>query len=113
MYSRIALLLASLLMSALPVHAAGEEDEVWIARYMSTATAPGLVRSAAQARVLEFTQLSHHVGQRARFVLTNGRERRGIIEGVRGGEVQLRAQFGGGFFLYSLSRGEIRDIRLD
>ena len=113
MCSRTAMLMASLLLFALPLHAAGEDDEAWIARYMASAGAPGLVRSAAQARVLEFAQLSNHVGQRARFVLTNGRERRGIIEGVRAGEVQLRAQFGGGFFLYSLSRGEIRDIRLD
>ncbi len=113
MHSPTALLLASLLMLALPAHAAGEDDEAWIARYMSSAAAPGLSRGSAQARTLEFAQLSGHVGRRARFVLADGRERRGIVEGVRGGEVQVRAQFGGGFFLYTLSRSEIRGIQLD
>lgn len=113
MYPRTALLLASLLMLALPVRAAGEDDEAWIAKYMSQAAAPGLSRSGAQARAVEFAQLSGLVGRRARFVLSDGRERRGIVEGLRGGQVQVRAQFGGGFFLYTLSRNEIRSIQLD
>lgn len=113
MLARTALLLASALMFAAPVDAAGEDDEVWIARYMSSAAAPGLARGSGRAQPVEFAQLSGHAGRRARFVLSDGRERRGIVEGVRAGEVQVRAQFGGGFFLYSLSRGEIRSIHLD
>lgn len=100
-------------MLATPVHAAGEDDEAWIVRYMGSASAPGVARTGARAQALEFSQLAGHVGQRARFVLDGGRERRGTIEAVRGGQVQVRAQFGGGFFLYSLARGEIRSIHLD
>ncbi|MCX7557513.1 hypothetical protein OS187_11935 [Xanthomonadaceae bacterium JHOS43] len=113
MSSRAALRLAPLLFLAAPAYAAGEEDEAWIARYMSSSSAPGLARGSAQARTVEFAQLSGHIGRRARFVLSDGRERRGLIEGVRGSEVQVRAQFGGGFFLYTLARADLRAIQLD
>lgn len=113
MHPRTALLLASLLPIASPVQAASEDDEAWITRYMASPSAPGLSRSSAQARTLEFGQLSTHVGRRVRFTLNDGRERRGIVEGVRGNTVQVRAQFGGGYSLYTLSRSQIRTVHLD
>lgn len=112
MYPRTALLLASLLLAS-SAHAIGEDDEAWIARYMASPSAPGLARNSSQARVLEFAQLSGQVGRRVRFTLNDGRERRGIVEGVRGNTVQVRAQFGGGYSLYTLARNDIRSIQLD
>lgn len=113
MYPRTALLLASLLMLALPTHASGKDDEAWIARYIASGQAPGLTPSSAQVREIAFAQLGEHVGRRVRFVLNDGRSRHGIVESVGGGQVQVRAQFGSGFFLYGLSRSDIRSIQLD
>lgn len=113
MHIPMALLLATLLMVPAVSHAAGEEDEAWIASYMASASAPGLARSGRQARTLEFAQLSGHIGRRVRFTLDGGRERRGLVEGVRGDEVQLRTQLSGGFSLSSVSRRDIRSIQLD
>ena len=107
------MLLASTLLASASARAAGEDDEAWIARYLASGKAPGLVRAHARAQDVEFSQLSGHLGRRARFVLADGRERRGIVESVSGGQVQVRAQFGSGFFLYSLSRNDIRGIQLD
>lgn len=113
MHILIALVLTALMLVPTPSHAAGEDDEAWIEKYMASASAPGLTRDSRQARTVEFGQLSKHVGQRVRFTLDDGRERRGIVEGTAAGEVQVRAQFNGGFFLYSLSRSDIRNIQLD
>ena len=113
MRTPVALLLASLTLVAAPSHAAGEEDEAWIAGYMAAASAPGLARNSRQVRVIEFPQLSQHIGRRVRFILEGGRERGGIVDSVRGNEVQVRVQLSGGFSQYSLLRSDIRSIQLD
>ncbi|MEJ5208702.1 hypothetical protein [Denitratimonas sp. CY0512] len=113
MLLRTVLLLAAPLLFALPAQAATADDEAWIARYIASGQAPGLTPSSAQVREITFAQLGEHVGRRVRFVLNDGRSRHGIVESVGGGQVQVRAQFGSGFFLYGLSRSDIRSIQLD
>lgn len=103
----------AVLLFVLPARAAASDDEAWIARYIASGQAPGLTPSSAQVREIAFAQLGEHVGRRVRFVLNDGRSRHGIVESVGGGQVQVRAQFGSGFFLYGLSRGDIRAIQLD
>jgi hypothetical protein len=106
-------LLAAAMFCAAPLHAAGEDDEAWIASYVASGKAPGLVRNKAQERVIEFDALPGIAGKRARFMLANGRERIGVVEQVEKNRVHLRSQYNSGYFRYSLARGDIRAIRVD
>lgn len=91
--------------------AAGEEDEAWISRYVASAKAPGVALAVEQS--VGYDQLSSFVGHRVRVNLRDGRERRGIVERVDRSGALLRSQFSGGFFRYTLSRDDVRDIRVD
>lgn len=106
-------LLAALVFSAAPACAAGEDDEAWIASYIATGKAPGLIRSKSQERGIEFEALSGITGKRARFLLANGRERIGVVEQVEKNQVTLRSQYNSGYFRYSLARRDIRAIKVD
>lgn len=87
-------------------------DEAWLRSQISSGAAPGLVQRSAP-RAADVAKVAEHVGRRARFALIDGHERIGIIDSVSDGQVRVRAQFGGGFFLYTLSQAEIRSLRLD
>ena len=91
--------------------AAGEDDEAWIARYIDGARAPGVALRTEHS--IGFDQLSKFVGHRVRVDLANGRERRGIVERVDRSSALLRSQYSGGFFRYTLSRDDVRGIRVD
>lgn len=108
-----AALLAASIFCAAPLHAAGEDDEAWIASYVASGKAPGLIRNKAQERAIEFEALPGIAGKRARFLLANGRERIGVVEQVEKNRVHLRSQYNSGYFRYSLARGDIRAIRVD
>ncbi|MFA5685295.1 MAG: hypothetical protein WCZ65_06775 [Lysobacteraceae bacterium] len=113
MIGRIAILTALLWLGAAPAHARDSDDEVWIGRYIASGQAPGISRRDKSVRSVEFGELATMSGRRLRFILNDGRERRGIVAGVEGGQVKVRAQVGGGLFLYSLSRSDIRAIQAD
>ena len=91
--------------------AAGEEDEAWITRYVDSARAPGVALRNEQS--IGFDQLSKFVGNRVEVHLRNGRERRGIVERVERNSALLRSQYSGGFFRYTVSRADVRIIRVD
>jgi hypothetical protein len=91
--------------------AAGEDDAAWIARYVASGRAPGVALRTEQK--IGFDQLSKFVGHRVRVELDNGRERRGIVERVDRTSARLRSQFSGGFFRFTLSRDDVRGIRVD
>lgn len=87
-------------------------DEAWLRSHIGGGQAPGLIRRSGP-RAADVSKMAEQVGRRARFTLIDGHERVGIIESVNEGQVRVRAQFGGGFFLYTLSQAEIRSLRLD
>ena len=93
--------------------AAGDSDEAWIAAYMARADAPGAGTARAQDNEIGFAELDAWRGRRVRVALRDGRERRGIVEGVEGDIALLRTQLGSGFFRYGIARADVRGIRED
>lgn len=108
----VALLTAGLFF-ATQANAADQDDEAWIASYVASGKAPGLIRNKSQERGIEFDALSSITGKRARFLLANGRERIGVVEQVEKNRVHLRSQYNSGYFRYSLARRDIRAIKVD
>ena len=111
MFFRGMMLGFALACSAGAASAAGEDDEAWIARYVGSARAPGVALPTEQS--IGFDQLAKFVGHRVRVDLGHGRERRGIVERVDRNSALLRSQYSGGFFRFTLSRGDVRGIRVD
>lgn len=91
----------------------GTDDEAWIKRQINSGMAPGLSARRDSARRIEFSDLSQYLGRRLRFVLNDGQQRLGIVTATQSDAVQVRAQFGSGFFLYQLPRSELRELHLD
>lgn len=101
------------LMATGAARAAGEADEAWIAAYMARGGAPGTAASDPREADIAFDRLDDWQGRRVRVVLRDGRERRGIVEGVDGQVVLLRTQLDTGFFRYGIARADVRAIRED
>jgi len=106
--------MAALMFALCPAAQAQDEgDDGWIAGYVASGRAPGITRPKNQERLIDFEILASIAGKRARFELSDGRERMGVVERVEGDTVFLRAHYVSGFFRYSLARRDIRAIRLD
>jgi hypothetical protein len=94
-------------------HAAGEEDESWISRYVASRQAPGIPARGDAQQLQGFEQLARHLGRQVRIALHDGREQQGVVESVDATGVRLRALLGSGPVEFGVARADLRGFRAE
>ena len=100
-------------MGATTAHAAGDDDETAVLRTMAGAGAPGVQVPPERVQRVEFDALARLAGRRVRIEHADGGEVRGVIERADKDTVLLRTLRSDGIGAASLSRADVRGIRVD
>jgi hypothetical protein len=100
-------------MGAATAHAAGDDDETVVLRIMSGAGAPGVKVPPERAQRVEFDGLARLAGRRVRIAHADGGEVVGVVERADKDAVLLRTLRSDGIGAITLTRADVRGIRVD